>query len=290
MSADRTVRTSTLLLCLLPGVGFLLLLFGLPLLGVLVGSFTSREAGAATLTLGTWAELISNPVYVDGLWFSLWLGIAPTLLALVISLPLAALMQANEASRNLFGTLYKIPLVVPGVVAGFLVLVILDRGGMGSRLLAPFGLEMPRLVRDGLGLGAIIASTWKAVPFMTLIIAGAMAAISRDVLAAARTLGASRLTVLRRIQLPLAQPGVTAAVLLSFIGSLGSYVIPSLLGPACPLPLSVHMFTEGFRQGNWPMVYAMGTLLSVMAIAVLLAYYAIIGSLAGSPAGKGGMR
>lgn len=290
MSADRTVRTSTLLLCLLPGVGFLLLLFGLPLLGVLVGSFTSREAGAPTLTLGTWAELISNPVYVDGLWFSLWLGIAPTLLALVISLPLAALMQANEASRNLFGTLYKIPLVVPGVVAGFLVLVILDRGGMGSRLLAPFGLEMPRLVRDGLGLGAIIASTWKAVPFMTLIIAGAMAAISRDVLAAARTLGAGRLTVLRRIQLPLAQPGVTAAVLLSFIGSLGSYVIPSLLGPAYPLPLSVHMFTEGFRQGNWPMVYAMGTLLSVMAIAVLLAYYAIIGSLAGSPAGKGGMR
>jgi len=158
-------------------------------------------------------------------------------------------------------------------------LIVLDRGGMASRLATPLGLTLPRLVRDDLGLGAIIASAWKTVPFMTLIIAGAMAAISKDVLAAARTLGAGQLTILWRVQLPLAQPGITAAILLSFIGSLGSYVIPSLLGPAYPLPLSVHMFAEGFQKGNWPMVYAMGTLLSIMAVAVLLAYYAIIGSL-----------
>ena len=272
------VGIGTLLACLLPGVGYLLLFFGLPLVNVTLGSFTSRAPGAAPITLDTWSSLFANPVYMDGLWFSLWLGIAPTLVSLVISLPLSALMQANETSQKLFGTLYRIPLVVPGVVAGFLILVILDRGGMASRLVAPLGLTVPRLVRDEWGVGAIIALSWKTVPFMTLIIAGAMAAISKDVLAAARTLGASRLTVLWRIQLPLAQPGVTAAILLSFIGSLGSYVIPSLLGPSYPLPLSVHMFAEGFQKGNWPMVYAMGTLLSVLAVAVLLAYYAIVGS------------
>lgn len=278
------IKTTTLLLCLLPGLGYLTAFFGLPLVRVVYGSFTARQPIEATFTFSTWASLFANPVYMDGLWFSLWLGIAPTLAGLVIALPLAALMQANETSRNLFGTLYKIPLVVPGIVAGFLVLVILDRGGMASRLAAPLGLGIPRLVRDPWGVGAIIASAWKTIPFMTLIIAGAMAAIGKDVLLAARTLGAGRLTVLVRIQLPLAQPGITAAILLSFIGSLGSYVIPSLLGPSYPLPLSVHMFAEGFQKGNWPMVYAMGTLLSVMAIAVLLAYYAIIGSLGRSAA------
>ncbi|MDP3314624.1 MAG: ABC transporter permease subunit [Devosia sp.] len=282
---ERKVRTSTLLLCLLPGVGYLLVLFGLPLARVVYGSFTSTAPDETGLGLSTWQALFANPVYMDGLWFSLWLGIAPTLLSLAISLPLSALMQANEGSQKLFGTLYKIPLVVPGIVAGFLVLIVLDRGGMASRLATPLGLSIPRLVRDDLGLGAIIASAWKTVPFMTLIIAGAMAAISKDVLAAARTLGATQLTILWRIQLPLAQPGITAAILLSFIGSLGSYVIPSLLGPAYPLPLSVHMFAEGFQKGNWPMVYAMGTLLSIMAVAVLLAYYAIIGSLGRSKPG-----
>jgi putative spermidine/putrescine transport system permease protein len=282
---ERKVRTSTLLLCLLPGVGYLLVLFGLPLARVVYGSFTSTAPDETGLGLSTWQALFANPVYMDGLWFSLWLGIAPTLLSLAISLPLSALMQANDGSRKLFGTLYKIPLVVPGIVAGFLVLIVLDRGGMASRLATPLGLSIPRLVRDDLGLGAIIASAWKTVPFMTLIIAGAMAAISKDVLAAARTLGATQLTILWRIQLPLAQPGITAAILLSFIGSLGSYVIPSLLGPAYPLPLSVHMVAEGFQKGNWPMVYAMGTLLSIMAVAVLLAYYAIIGSLGRSKPG-----
>jgi putative spermidine/putrescine transport system permease protein len=282
------VSPLTLLLCLLPGVGYLLAFFGLPLVRVLYGSFTAREPVEAAFTLSTWAALFANPVYMDGLWFSLWLGIAPTFASLFIAIPLAALMQANETSRNLFGTLYKIPLVVPGIVAGFLVLIILDRGGMASRLAGPLGIPLPRLVRDQWGIGAIIASAWKTIPFMTLIIAGAMAAISKDVLAAARTLGASRLTVLLRIQLPLAQPGITAAVLLSFIGSLGSYVIPSLLGPSYPLPLSVHMFAEGFQRGNWPMVYAMGTFLSVMAIAVLLAYYAIVGSLTRSASQRSG--
>jgi len=282
---ERKVRTPILLLCLLPGVGYLLALFGLPLVRVVYGSFTGSSLEEPGLGLATWQALFANPVYMDGLWFSLWLGIAPTLVSLLISLPLSALMQANESSRRLFGTLYKIPLVVPGIVAGFLVLIVLDRGGMASRLATPLGLSVPRLVRDDLGLGAIIASTWKTVPFMTLIIAGAMAAISKDVLAAARTLGASQVIILWRIQLPLAQAGITAAILLSFIGSLGSYVIPSLLGPAYPLPLSVHMFAEGFQKGNWPMVYAMGTLLSVMAVAVLLAYYTIIGSLGRSKPG-----
>jgi putative spermidine/putrescine transport system permease protein len=278
---DKRVPLSTLVLCLLPGVGFLLLLFGLPLARVVLGSLSDPAGDFPTLS--TWGQLLSTPVYLDGLWFSLWLGLAPTAVSLLISLPLSALMQANETTQKLFGALYRIPLVVPGIVAGFIVLVILDRGGMASRLLHPLGLGVPRLVRDSWGVGAIIASSWKNIPFMTLIIAGSMAAINKDVLLAARTLGASRWTILWRIQLPLARPGITAAVLLTFIGSLGSFVIPSLLGPAYPLPLSVHMYTEGFQKGNWSMVYAMGTLLSICAIGVLLAYYAIIGSIGRSP-------
>ncbi|MDR3475662.1 MAG: ABC transporter permease [Devosia sp.] len=279
MTSLGKVRTTTILLCLLPGVGFLLALFGLPLARVVIGSFAGQGPQAPVFTLDAWRTLLTTPVYLDGLWFSLWLGLAPTALSLVVSLPLAALMQANEASRRLFGALYRIPLVVPGIVAAFLVLIMLDRGGMVARTLAPLGIGLPRMVRDDWGVGAIIASSWKNIPFMTLIISGAMAAISKDVLAAARTLGAHRLTILWRVQLPLAQPGITAAVLLTFIGSLGSFVVPNLLGPSYPLPLSVHMYEQGFRNGNWPLVYAMGTLLSLAAIAVLLVYYAIIGSL-----------
>ena len=110
-------RTTRLLLSLLPGVGFLLALFGLPLVRVLVGSFSSQSAHGPAFSLDAWTSLLTNPVYLDGLWFSLWLGVAPTVLSFLVSLPLAALMQANTSSRRLFGTLYRIPLVVPGIVA-----------------------------------------------------------------------------------------------------------------------------------------------------------------------------
>lgn len=271
-----------LALLLFPGVGYLLATFGLPLLRVIWGSFRSggnlRAGEPASFTLDNWARVLTDGVFLDGLAFSLWLGIAPTVASLLVALPLAALLQANETAQRTARTLYRLPLVVPGIIAGFMILVMFDRGGMASRLATPLGLDLPRLVRDEWGVGAILASMWKTIPFMTLIISGAMAAIPSEVLAAARTLGGSRLTVLWRIQVPLAQAGITAAVLLSFIGSLGSFVIPSLLGPAYPLPLSVHMFEEGFQRGNWPLVYAMGTMLSIMAIAVLFAYYALIGS------------
>lgn len=282
----RSRMRLALTLCLLPGMGYLLVFFGMPLVRVIIGSFSGRGADAG-FTLHAWRTLLTTPVYIDGMFFSLWLGIAPTAISLVIALPLAALMQASETTQRVFGSLYRIPLVVPGIVAAFMVLIMLDRGGMTARVLAPLGLDLPRLVRDRWGMGAIIASCWKTIPFMTLIISGSMAAISKDVLSAARTLGAGRITVLMRIQIPLARPGITAAVLLSFIGSLGSFVIPNLLGPSYPLPISVHMYTEGFQNGNWPLVYAMGTMLSVLAIGVLLAYYAIIGSLGRSEARAG---
>lgn len=282
MRDRRGVPPWVLWLCLLPGTGFLLLFFGLPLLRVVWGSFQPNAAGATGLTLANWHRLFTDPVLIDSLRFSLWLGLAPTVLSLAVSLPLSALIQANARAQRLARTLYRIPLVVPGIIAAFMVLVIFDLGGMASRVATPLGLQLPRLVRDPWGIGVIMALCWKTIPFMTLIIAGSMAAINPDIPTAARTLGAGRLTVLLRIQIPLAQAGITAAVLLSFIQSLGTFVVPSLLGPAYPLPLSVHMYYEGFQRGNWNLVYAMGTLLSVMAIAVLLAYYALLGALSRS--------
>jgi len=64
-------------------------------------------------------------------------------------------------------------------------------------------------------------------------------------------------------------PGITAAILLTFIGSMGSYAIPDIVGPPTARPLSVLMVTE-FNQGRFNQVYAMGMVLSLFAVSVLL--------------------
>lgn len=270
----RALRQQLILLGLLaPGVGYLLVFFGVPLARVVLASIASADGWLPQF--GHYAEVLTTPVYREGLLFSLWLALAPTLFSVVIGVPLAALLVRHYPGKAFFGALYKIPLVVPSIVAAFVVLILLDRGGLAHRWAALAGISLPRVVRDPAGIGIILASAWKNVPFMALIVAGSMAAISEDLHRAARTLGAGTLTIFFRIQLPLALPGITAASLLVFITGLGAFAIPNLLGPPYPLPLSVHMYDQGFRRGNWPLVYAMGTMLSVAAIAILLAYHAL---------------
>lgn len=266
-------RQLPLLALLAPGAGFLLLFFGLPLVRALLGSFAPGSSGGSYPTLDNYREIFTRPVFVDGILYSLWLAIGPTVLAVLVGVPLAALLVRSYPGKAFFGALYKIPLVVPGIVAAFLVLVLFDRGGLAHRWAALIGVELPRMVRDPAGIGIILASGWKNIPFLALIVAGSMAAIPEDLYRAARTLGAGRWTVLFRIQLPLAMPGITAAALLIFISNLGSYAAPNLLGPSYPIPVSIHMYDQGFRRGNWPLVYAMGIIVSACAIVVLLVYY-----------------
>jgi putative spermidine/putrescine transport system permease protein len=271
MRASRPLVTTVLLL---PGVGFLAIFFGLPLALALLASFGIGTIGAEShFTLSHYFDLFANRTYRDGLLNSIYVSVAPTLVSLAIALPLAVALQASFPGKRLFSILYKLPLVVPGIVAAFIVMILFDRGGMLSRMLTPIGLSLPKLVRDDWALGVIIAMAWKAVPFMTLIIAGSVASIPEDLKAAARTLGANRLTTFFRIELPLALPGITAATLLVFVSSTGVFAVPYLLGPIYPKPLSVWMYEEAMQQNNWALASAMGIVMSAVACVILVAYY-----------------
>lgn len=263
-----------LFVLLLPGVGYLVVFFGLPLGMALLSSLGIGTIGvASTFTFDHYVELFANSVYRDGLVESVYISVVPTLVSLAVAVPLAVALQASFPGKRLFSTLYKTPLVVPSTVAAFIVMILFDRGGMFSRMLLPFGLQLPKLVRDDWSLGVIIAMAWKAVPFMTLIIAGSVASIPDDLRHAARSLGAGRFATFFRIELPLALPGITAAALLVFVSSTGAFAVPYLLGPIYPRPLSVWMYEEALERNNWAMASAMGIVLSAIACIVLVVYY-----------------
>jgi putative spermidine/putrescine transport system permease protein len=259
---------------LAPGVGYLALFFGLPLGLAFLSSIGVGTIGVDSgLTLRHYITLFTSSVYLDALRFSVYISVVPTLVSLLIAVPLAVALQTSFAGKRLFATLYKTPLVVPSIVAAFIVMILFDRGGEFSRILAPFGLRLPKLVRDDWALGVVIAMAWKSIPFMTLIIAGSVAAIPQDLKSAAQTLGAGRLNVFLHVELPLALPGITAATLLVFVSSTGAFAVPSLLGPIYPKPLSVSMYQSAFHDNDWGLASAMGIVLSAVACVILVAYY-----------------
>jgi putative spermidine/putrescine transport system permease protein len=267
----------TNVLLLLPGVGFLVLFLAVPLIQVLLRSVGVGIIGQAShFTWGYYRQFIEEAQYRDGFIFSFWLGLASTIISLAIALFFSALMQVRFPGRALFSVFYKVPLVVPSLVAAFLILTIIAPGGLMARLVAHWGWEWPQLVYDRWGWGIILVQVWHNVPFMMVIISAVMASIPTDVLEAARNLGASPWYVFRLITVPMSLAGISAASLLVFIQVFGAFAVPALLESAYPTALPVIMQVEMMDRAHWGLTSALGSIVTVSSGIVLLLYYRLV--------------
>jgi molybdate transport system permease protein len=168
-----------------------------------------------------------------------WQAIRLTLLvsatAVVASLPLAILLGWILAKRQFAGkflveTLINLPLVLPPVVTGYLLLVVFGRQGpLGSILENTFGV---RLVFDW--KGAALAAAVVAFPLLIRPIRQAFAAIDDRLIQAARTLGARPLDAFRSIVLPLARPGILSGCALAFARSMGEFGATIMIAGSIP--------------------------------------------------------
>ena len=169
-----------------------------------------------------WAQLpalLSQPSIAQALGLSLATAVASTGASLVLGVPLALVLARSHewraVPRRLVRALVTVPLVLPPVVGGVALLLLLGRRGLIGQFL-PFTIPFtPAAV--------IIAQVFVAMPFLVLSVEGALRAVDPRFEVAAATLGASRLTILRRITLPLVAPGIAAGALLSFTRALGEF-------------------------------------------------------------------
>ena len=275
-SRHRRRRIGTLLL-LLPGAGFIAVAMIAPLVQLTLGSVGLADLGPSPgFSLTAFATVFADPMMRDAFLFSLRLGAATTVLSVVAALALAALLMLHFPGRRLVLLLYKLPLVVPSVIAAFLILTMIGPGGMGARLAMQLGLGWPRLVHDRAGIGVILVLLWHQIPVTLLILLAVVSSIPRDLIDAARNLGAPPARVFRHVILPLALPGVSAAALLVFIDCFGAYAVPSLLGPAYPQALPVMMTREFLERAHWQVASAIGVVMTITTIAVMVLYHRLI--------------
>jgi molybdate transport system permease protein len=155
----------------------------------------------------------------------------------------AALLLARTRffGKTLVDGLIHMPLVLPPVAVGFLLLILFGtRHGLGAWLLATFGL---RLVFSW--TGAALASAIITFPFQVRAIRLSLEAIDPGLTAAAQTLGAGPWDRLLNITLPLALPGIAAGVITAFAASLGEFgaiitFVSNIPGETRTLPLAIY--------------------------------------------------
>ena len=195
--------------------------------------------------------------------------------AVLVSLPLGIFMAWLLARREFYGkalldAVVHLPLVVPPVVVGYLLLVLLGRRGVvGAWLYDVLGITMVFTWQ-----GAAIAAAVMAFPLMVRAIRLSLDAVDRKLETAARTLGASPLDVFFSVTLPLTAPGILTGMVLAFARSLGEFgatitFVSNVPGETRTLPLAI--FTTVQTPGAEVETFRLALISLVLALAALAA-------------------
>jgi molybdate transport system permease protein len=181
------------------------------------------------------------PSDLDAILLSLKVGTAATLLSLPFGFAAAALLAFGTfRGKTLLEVLVNLPLTLPPVVAGYLLLVLFgDRGPLGP-LLRTLGIRLVFTWR-----AAVIASMVVGFPLLVRAIRLSMESIDPALPRTARTLGASRLDALFSVVVPLSARGILAGAALMFARSLGEFgatvlVAGNIPGVTRTLPLAIY--------------------------------------------------
>ena len=208
--------------------------------------------------------------------------------AVAFGLPLAlgvayALARGRFLGRALLDALTHLPLVLPPVATGYALLVMLGHRGVLGRTLEGVG-----VVFAFRWTGAALAAGIMAFPLMVRPIRLAIEAIDREVVEAARTLGAGRLVRFARITVPLAGPGLAAGAVLGFAKALGEFgatitFVAAIPGETLTLPTAIYQATQ--TSGGEGRALLLCAIAATIAIAAVLASDAVSRGIVGRRAG-----
>jgi len=255
-------------LVVLPAVLMLVLLYFVPLGNVLLTSVTDPKPG-----LQNYGLLFTSASVQRSLLTTLRIAAITTAVALLLGYGVAyAMRAASTRTQRLMLVLVLLPFWISILVRSFAWIALLGTQGPVNSALVAWGLvdEPVSLVRNETGV--LIGMIHVMVPYAVLTLYANMRGIDAGLVAAARSLGASRFQAFRMVFLPLSTPGLIGAGLLVFILSLGFYITPALLGGGKVLMIAEYVAV----QINDTLRWGLGTMLAAtLMIAVLGVLWAL---------------
>lgn len=209
-------------------------------------------------------------------WHAVGLSIGVAALAVVLSLPFGVAMgwllaRKSFAGKTLVETVVNLPLVLPPVVTGYLLLVLLGRNGwVGAWLWRGFGIEIAFTWR-----AAVLSVAVMGFPLLVRAVRLAIQQTDPRLFQAARSLGAGPLDAFLTVSLPLARAGVIAGAVLAFARGLGEFGATLLFAGSRPetrtLALQIydlHQRPEDVAEARMWRLIAASVALAFAALAV----------------------
>jgi ABC-type spermidine/putrescine transport system permease subunit I len=243
------------LLLISPALAVIAVFFLVPLALSVHSALTAKDG---SFTLAHFEK--SFELYSKDMLFTVLIVLLSCALIAAVAIAIGGYLTlgGHERTKAALRWLYRWPLFIPFVVTGQVMRTFLAKNGMLNHVLVGGGLIDPLAAQSLLDWrGIVIAFVWKQAPFVTLLLAGAMASVDAQHIEAARNLGAPRWRVLWGIVLPQVRGTLLVGLVLSFVTMLSVLSVPLMINPNSPTMLTVDVAYRISTHGDYAVANAL---------------------------------
>jgi len=234
----------------------------IPLLMILYYGLTDKSGNFTLMNLAQ----ITTQENLKALGLALLLSFVSTLICLILAYPLAMILSEKNVNQTSFIVLiFILPMWLTFLLRTLAWQNLLEKNGVINMILHFF--HLPDLTLINTPGAIILGMVYNFLPFMVLPIYNVLSKIDKDVIFAARDLGANSLQTFSKIILPLSVPGIISGITMVFVPSLTTFVISDLLGGSKILLIG-NVIEQEFKQGsNWNTGSGLSLVLMIFIIA-----------------------
>jgi len=269
---QKDIKRLTLILLFAPFALWIVLLILLPHIGIAVLSVREKVAPRVyEYGLANYIDFLNEPIYWNTLLRTASISLLVTALTLFVGFPVAyyiAKIAGNRTKGALF-LLCLIPLWVSDLIRAFGWILLLRETGIISGALQWLGLiggPVELLYNDA---AVIVGLVYTVILFMIVPLVSTLDGMDNSLVEAGYNLGGNGLTVLRRIIVPYAMPGIVAGCIIVFMLTAGSYLTPILLGGKNSSWFTEQIYDQFITRYNWESGATFGILLLAFTSAVV---------------------
>jgi len=257
----------------------LLILLSVFFLYPLIALFPESLIADGKFSLEHYRHFFREPLYGFILVRTIRIAAYVTVICFLIGYPVACFLASlkNRKVSNLLMICVLLPFFTSILVRSYAWIVIFQTKGLINSIFLTLGIIEKPLSILYTEMAVIIGMVHIMLPFMILPVYSVLKNLDRNLLRAARNLGANAVKAFLRVTFPLSLPGVGAGVMFTFILSLGFFITPALLGGPKTLMISTLIEQQINRLMNWEFASAISVILLITTVIVVAVFDRIVG-------------
>ena len=238
--------------------------FGFIIIPLFIVFYYGLVTPEGTLTLSNIAQIADSDNF-KALLLALALSLVSTLICLILAYPLAMILANSAVNQtSLIVLIFVLPMWMNFLLRTFAWQTLLEKNGVINGVLAFLGLGQLEIINTPYAI--VLGMVYNFLPFMVLPLYNSLQKIDREVVNAARDLGANPLQSFLNITLPLSIPGIISGITMVFVPALTTFVISDLLGGGKVLLIG-NVIEQEFKQtNNWNVGSGLSIVLMVFIV------------------------